>query len=177
MQKIYIKENNINDAVKVLSIISEFGGSYSKESLQKELGNNKFLIIVGYVGESPVGCLIGFDRFHDGSFYCWLVGVDPVFRGLDIMLLLMEYQEKWAKSNNYKILRIKTRNDSRAMLNYLIKNNFNIIDVRSPKNPKESIVKRYLNLVIIKTISILNRFLKFESTDAKENRIMLEKHL
>lgn len=139
MPKMEIRENNIDDAVKVLSTISEFEDSYSKEtfsseeSLRREMGNNKSLIIVGYVDENPAGCVISFDRFRDDSFYCWLVGVDPAFRGLGLMPLMMEYQEKWVKSNNYKTLRIKTRNDSRAMLGYLIKDNFNIIDVVSPK--------------------------------------------
>ncbi|MBI5079617.1 GNAT family N-acetyltransferase [Candidatus Wolfebacteria bacterium] len=177
MPEITIKENNIKDAVKVLSTIPEFEYSFSEESLKKELKGKKYLIVVGYVDGNPAGCAVSFDRFGDDSLYCWLVGVNPNFRGLGIMALMMEYQEKWAKSNHYKVLRIKTRNDSRSMLKYLIKDNFNIIDVHSPKNFRGNVAKKYYNLVILKVIYILKGLLKLETGESEKNRIMLEKYL
>lgn len=41
----------------------------------------------------------------------------------------MEYQSKRAKENWYNKIRIKTRNNKRQMLAYLVKNWFNFVEV------------------------------------------------
>lgn len=177
MPEIIIKENNIKDAAKVLSTITEFEDNFSEERISEELSGKKSLVVVSYVDHNPAGCVIGFDRFGKDAFYCWLVAVDSKFRGLGLLPLMMTYQENWARNNHFKKIMIKTRNDSRIMLGYLMKDNFDVIDVHSPKSDGKGIITKYLNRAILKTIYILNGFLRLKDGDSKKNRIMLQKYL
>jgi len=46
-----------------------------------------------------------------------------------ILSKMMRIYEEYAKKNNYKEITIKTDNSKREMLNYLVKNNWNLVDV------------------------------------------------
>ena len=96
------------------------------------------LVIVAYVGGQPAGYIVGYDKFNDGSFYCWMAGVNPKFRRMGVMKALMSYQEKWAKKNGYNKIRIKTRNSRREMLSYLIKYGFYIVGLTEYPDVKDN---------------------------------------
>ena len=97
------------------------------------------MIIVAYYNDAPIGYIIGYDKFEDDeSFYCWMAGVDINYRRLGALKALMNYQIKWAKEKGYKKLKIKTRNNRREMLNFLVKNDFNFISVEEKENIREN---------------------------------------
>jgi len=68
--------------------------------------------------------MIWYDRDGDNSFYCWMTGVNPNYRKIGLLKKLMDYGIDWADNKGYKKIKIKTRNNRREMLNYLIKYNF-----------------------------------------------------
>ena len=78
--------------------------------------------------------MISYDRFGDGSIYCYMTGTDPKFRRNGILKSLMNYLEKWAKEKGYKKIKIKTRNNRREILTYLIGHDFYFTGVE--KHPK-----------------------------------------
>lgn len=127
---IVIEEDSIDVAVQVNATIIEFDESYSKEYFEERYKDKDKLILVAYVDNQPVGYAVAYDRNNDGSFYCWMAGVNPQFRRLGIMKKLMEYLNYWAKNEGYKKITIKTRNNRREMLAFLIKAGFNFIEVQ-----------------------------------------------
>ncbi|RLJ04667.1 MAG: GNAT family N-acetyltransferase [Candidatus Aenigmatarchaeota archaeon] len=133
-KKIIVKQVPIEEVVKVNKTIKEFE-PYKKEYFEK---NVLKLVIVAYVGGQPAGYIVGYDKFNDGSFYCWMAGVNPKFRRMGVMKALMSYQEKWAKKNGYNKIRIKTRNSRREMLSYLIKYGFYIVGLTEYPDVKDN---------------------------------------
>jgi ribosomal protein S18 acetylase RimI-like enzyme len=129
MKDIVIKEDSIEAVVKVNSTITEFDEPYDKVYFENRCKNAVKLILVAYVDNKPAGYMVSYDRNNDGSFYCWMTGVNPLFRRLGILKKMMEYLDNWAKEHGYNKIRIKTRNNRREMLAYLIKNGFNLIEV------------------------------------------------
>jgi GNAT superfamily N-acetyltransferase len=86
--------------------------------------------MVAYVDGKPAGYLVGYDEFGDGSFYSLMAGVDPKFRGQGVLKAMMKYQDAWARKKGYNKIRIKTRNNRREMLAYLVKYGFYAIEVQ-----------------------------------------------
>lgn len=136
-QEIIVKEVPIEEAVKVNSTIVEFK-PYSKEYFEERYKDKEKLIIVAYLDNQPAGYFVGYDEFGDGSFYCWMGGVNPKFRKKGVFKALMNYQEKWAKNKGYRKIRIKTRNNRREMLAYLVKYGFNFTEVIQQPNTEDN---------------------------------------
>jgi len=127
--KIIIKEVSIEEAVKVNVTIIEFDAPYQKDYFEDKYQDKDKLIIVAYIDNQPAGYIVGYDKFSDGSFYCWMAGVNPEFRKMGILKYLMDYEEKWAKENGYNKIKIKTRNNRREMIAYLVKYGFFFTEV------------------------------------------------
>ncbi len=128
-EKIIVKEVSIDEALKVNATITEFVEGYDKEHFEERYTSKKHLIIVAYVDGKPAGFMISYDRFSDGSLYCWMTGVTPAYRSKGVLKAMMDYQERWAKKHGFTTVRIKTRNKRREMLAYLVKYGFNFVEV------------------------------------------------
>lgn len=135
---ITVREAPLEEAVKVNNTITEFGEPYAQSYFEKRIASRISLIIVAYVDEKPAGYIIGYDKYDDSSFYCWMAGVNPRYRGIGVLKALMNYQEKWAKEKGYTKIKIKTRNNRREMLSYLIKYGFNFIEVEKQPDRDEN---------------------------------------
>ena len=137
---IEIKEVDIKEAIKVHKNIKEFNETKpEKEYFENRYRDREKLIIVAYYNNVPAGYIIGYDKFQDGkNFYCWMAGVDSKFRKLGILTKMMQYQENWAKKKGYSILKIKTRNNRREMLSFLVKHNFNFLSVEKRDNIQDN---------------------------------------
>lgn len=129
IDNIVVKEVPIEEVVKVNATIVEFDAAYPKEYFEDRYKDTEKLIILAYIDNNPAGFIVSYDRFHDGSFYCWMAGVNPDFRKKGILKELMNYQDNWAKEKGYKKINIKTRNSRREMLSYLIKYWFFLTEV------------------------------------------------
>ena len=140
---IVVKEVSIEEAVKVNRNVIEFDGKdTTKEDFEKRYVGKDNLIIVAYYKNIPIGYIIGYDRDNDGSFYCWMAGVDNNYRRLGALTALMNYQMDWAKKKGYNKLKIRTRNNRREMLSFLVKNGFNFVSVEN----REDITENRINL-------------------------------
>lgn len=140
---IVVREVPIDEAVKVNRNVIEFDGKDTKaEDFERRYQDKDKLIIVAYYENVPIGYIIGYDRDNDGSFYCWMAGVDNNYRRLGALTALMNYQMNWAKKKGYNKLKIRTRNNRREMLSFLVKNGFNFVSVEN----KEDITENRINL-------------------------------
>ncbi len=135
---IKIKEVSIEEIIKVNDTIIEFEVHYDKNYFEDKYKKQTKLLIIAYLDNKPAGYLIGYDRFNDSSFYCWLAGVSPKFRKKGILKSLMEYEEEWAKKHKYKKIVIKTRNKWRAMISYLVKYGYQFIEVQQKPDISEN---------------------------------------
>ena len=136
---IVVKEVSIEEAVKVNRNVIEFDGKdTTKEDFEKRYVGKDNLIIVAYYKNIPIGYIIGYDRDNDGSFYCWMAGVDNNYRRLGALTTLMNYQMNWAKNKGYNKLKIRTRNNRREMLSFLVKNGFNFVSIEQRDNITEN---------------------------------------
>ena len=136
---IVVREVPIDEAVKVNRNVIEFDGKDTKaEDFERRYQDKDKLIIVAYYENIPIGYIIGYDRDNDGSFYCWMAGVDNNYRRLGALTSLMNYQMDWAKKKGYNKLKIRTRNNRREMLSFLVKNGFNFVSVEQRDNITEN---------------------------------------
>ena len=133
-RNITIKEVPIEEVVKVNATIVEFDAPYQKDYFENRYKDKNKLIIVAYVDDQPAGYIVGYDKFRDGSFYCWMAGVNPKFRKLGLLKAMMDYEDKWAKEKGYNKIKIKTRNNRREMLAYLVKYGFFFTEVVQQPN-------------------------------------------
>jgi len=138
MINIIVKEVPIEEAVKVNAKIIEFDEPYQKKYFEDRYKGREKLIIAGHTESQPAGYLIGYDKFGDGSFYIWMTGVDPKFRRKGLLKAMMEYVEKWAKEREYEKLKIKTRNNRREMLAYLMKYGFFLTKIEQYPDNKDN---------------------------------------
>ena len=129
VNRIEVKEASLEEVVLVNSTITEFGEPYSKEYFAWRYDQKEHLLIVAYIESQPAWYVVGYDAYNDGSFYCWMAGVCPEWRGKGVLKALMLYQDTRAKEKGYNKIKIKTRNNKRAMLSYLVKYWFNFTEV------------------------------------------------
>lgn len=135
---IEIKEVPVEEVVKVNATIAEFGEPYDQDYFTNKIKEKHHLIIVAYFENQPVGYLIGYDRYQDSSFYCWMAGVNPKLRRKGILKEMMNHMNDWARNKNYSKIKIKTRNNRREMLSYLVKYGFQLIEVFPKDNIEEN---------------------------------------
>ncbi|MBU7047696.1 MAG: GNAT family N-acetyltransferase [Theionarchaea archaeon] len=128
MTELVVKPIGVSDVVKIHKTVTEFT-SYPETHFEERLKGIDNLVIGAYINEDLVGYLIGYDRFCDSSFYCWMTGVNPHFRRQGVLKALMNYQAEWARKRGYTKIKIKTRNKLREMLAYLVMNGFNFTEV------------------------------------------------
>ena len=126
---IIVKEVEIEEVIKVNQNVPEFnemGTEAVKENFEKRYQNREKLIIVAYYQNQPIGYIIGYEEIEGDkqNFYCWLAGTDPNYRKMGALTQLMKYQMEWVKKKEYQNLTIKTRNNRREMLSFLVKNGF-----------------------------------------------------
>jgi len=133
-KNITIEEVPIEEAIKINATIVEFDTPYQKNYFEDRYKGKDKLIIVAYVDDQPAWYIVGYDKFGDGSFYCWMAGVNPKFRKLGLLKAMMDYEDKWAKEKGYNKIKIKTRNNRREMLAYLVKYGFFFTEVVQQPN-------------------------------------------
>ncbi|MFH1450415.1 MAG: GNAT family N-acetyltransferase [archaeon] len=143
---ISVKETQIEEAVKVSATVTEFDEKYDKSYFENRYQDKEKLIIVAYADRQPAGFIVGYDKFGDGSFYCWMAGVNPEFRQKGVMKAMMDYQKNWAKEKGYDTIKIKTRNSRREMLSYLVKEGFYLTSVEQRETIEENRINFEKNL-------------------------------
>ncbi len=132
--KVFVKEDSIAVAVTLHATIPEFDKPVDAAFFEERYKGKQHIIFVAYLDQKPIGYMISYDRFSDGSIYCWMAGVKPEFRKLGVLTKLMEKLESWCKENSIHTIHIKTRNCRREMLGYLIKTGYLLTAVLTKLN-------------------------------------------
>lgn len=111
-----IKTGTIEEVVAISKLIPEFDNPHEASEYIKRLADKKYLILIAYDTDKPVGFKVGYEKYPDGSFYSWMGAVLPAYRRHQVAKKLAEVQETWAKENGYSKIQFKTRNRHTAML-------------------------------------------------------------
>ena len=113
--------------------IPEFGHE-NADFFSKRCNDKAFLALKCKVDGNPAGYAVSYDRYDDNSLYIWMVASLPAYRKRGVFSALARETEAWAKKNGYNALKIKTRNNRREMLHWLVKNDFQFmeVDIRDP---------------------------------------------
>ncbi|KAL6071042.1 GNAT family N-acetyltransferase [Balamuthia mandrillaris] len=137
-------EGSVERALLVHNLVEEFD-KWTEQNFEERLSSPTAAPVVliasttqncAEEGPQDVGYTVGYDRYKDGSYYCWMAGVANGYRRHGVLTLLMSKLEEWAKAKGYKALRIKTRNNRREMLGFLVKKGWDFIDIE--KHPSVS---------------------------------------
>lgn len=148
-----VKEVPIEVVVLIHNQIEEFNVWTEKNFLERCVSENKFLCIACYEkGTSEKGeytaYMVAYDRYKDGSFYCWMTGVRKEHRRKGQLNAMMSYLETWCMRNQFSKLVIKTRNNRREMLAFLVKENWLFTKIETHPNIEDNriILERKLSL-------------------------------
>ena len=96
------------------------------------------LVLIADVGSTPAGFKVGYNRFADGSYYSWLGGVLPPYRGQHVAQALLTHQENWVRSRGYNGIYVKTRNRFVGMRLLLARNGYNLVGLEAQTDPAEN---------------------------------------
>lgn len=140
MKNIVVRETDITEAFKVHKNVKEFDdpGCNSISYFENRYEGKDKIILVAYYEEIPIGYMIGYDRDDDNSFYAWMAGVDNNYRRYGALTALMNYFMTWSKNAGYNKIKIKTRNNKREMLSFLVKTGFNFVFVENKEDITEN---------------------------------------
>jgi len=130
MQIINITQGEIRQAFDLSMLIPEFQEPYSWKKWQRRLSSGEIVALVAHIDGTPVGFKVGYGTKN--FFYSWIGGVLPAFRGKGVARALAEEMEQQIEGK-YPVLRMKTRNRYKAMLQFAIGKGFNIIEVLPAK--------------------------------------------
>lgn len=126
---IAVRQATLEAVLEAHAKVPEFHGGYDRDEFESRLKGKKSLLAVAFEGESPVGYMVSYEHRDADAFYCWMAGVDPKHRRNGALSRLMVHLEKWARKEGYRKIVIKTRNNRREMLAFLVKNGFQFTHV------------------------------------------------
>jgi len=124
---ISIREGTPKEVAKLTWQIPEFLHPYKAIDYKERTSGKEYLFLIAEAEGKQVGFKAGY-ALSDKTFYSWMGGVLPDFRGYKIASKLAGEQEKKLKKMGFSTIRLKTRNRHKAMIQFLLKNNFYIID-------------------------------------------------
>lgn len=134
-----VKEGTLQEALLVHASIPEFNSPVAEVSaFETRYEGKRHVIHLAYQDETPIGYMISYDRFEDGSIYCWMAGVLPEYRQLGALSKMMDALEQWCHKQGKTSIKIKTRNSRREMLHFLVKRAFNFVEVIPQEDIKEN---------------------------------------
>ncbi len=134
---IKIRKGTLQECVKLSFQIPEFSSPYGIDEYNHRCAD-VYLALVAELDQKMVGFKVGYDRFNDESFYSWMGGVLPEYRRKGIAKSLADFQEKWAKDNGYKSIKLKTRKKHKAMVAFSRNRGFEIFNTIEKLNNQES---------------------------------------
>ncbi len=135
-KNLQIIEGTIKQAVEISKQIPELKNPYEIGEYKKRIKDKMHLVLIAYWNGKPAGFKVGY-QVND-HFYSWMGGVIPGFRKKRIAKELARFQQRWVKEKGIKIIKMKTRNMHRIMLQFALSDGFYITGVEKKDNVKES---------------------------------------
>lgn len=133
-----IEPGTVAGIVEISNEISDFNQKFTPNYFEDRYAGKNETILIAYKDNKPAGYIVAYERDKDGSYYCWMAGVIPKYRRLGMLRLLMSHLEAHTKRLGYKSLKVKTRNNRRGMLAYLVNNGYNIIETSASDRLEEN---------------------------------------
>ena len=134
-ESIVIEECSPARAFAVYLTIPEFeAGSQALAEFEGRLTEPSALLLVARCADRDVGFKVGYDRYRDGSFYSWLGGVCPDYRGDRVAEHLLEAQESIVRTRGYRSICVKTRNRFTGMRVLLTKAGYRVVALDMPRD-------------------------------------------
>lgn len=133
---IRIREGSLEEMVSISKQIPEFENPYKVDEYHKRLSGKNHLLLLAEVKGRPVGFKAGYEWNHK-TFYSWMGGVSPQFRNKGVADALAKEQQQRILEMGYTAIRIKTRNYHKAMIHFLLKDGFFIVDIEKKEAIKE----------------------------------------
>ncbi len=131
-----LREASLAELLWVHERIPEFPGKASLDFYAERLKHRLHLALVAEKGGELLGFKVGYQSDKPDTFYSWMGGVRPEFRGKGIATSLAEEQERWAKAQGFTSVFFKTRNRFPGMIQFGVKRGFKIVDLH-PKGRVE----------------------------------------
>ncbi len=101
--------------------------SFDEKAMDAILENHSgFALHKALVDDTLVGFKLGYQHSLT-TFYSWLGGIDPQYRGLGIASDLLKAQHDWCKEKGFQRIQTKTKNKWREMIILNVKAGFDII--------------------------------------------------
>ncbi len=136
----------IDEAIAIERLIPEFDKPYDTLEYELRLNDANPLILVAYIDGVSAGYKVGYDRYHDGSFYSWVGGVLPQFRGLKLANALADEQETWATAQGYDRIVLKTRPTFENMIAFAQKRGFALVNVDTTEHGEFLVLEKRLSV-------------------------------
>lgn len=115
------------DIEQIAPVIEKAFGEWDPKWFYGTFNNHrKFHLVLARVEGQAVAFKLGYED-DPRTFYSWLGGVIPDYRGLGIAAALMSTQHDWCRKHGYHKVQTKTLNRFRAMLILNIRHGFEII--------------------------------------------------
>ena len=124
-----LREASLAELLWVHERIPEFPGKASLDFYAERLKHRLHLALVAEKEGELLGFKVGYQSDKPDTFYSWMGGVRPEFRGKGIATSLAEEQERWAKAQGFTSVFFKTRNRFLGMIQFGIQRGFKIVDL------------------------------------------------
>ena len=131
-----LREASFAELLWVHERIPEFPGKASLDFYTERLRHRLHMALVAEKEGELLGFKVGYQSDTPATFYSWMGGVRPEFRGKGIATALAVEQERWAKAQGFTAVVFKTRNRFPGMIQFGIKRGFKIVDLH-PKGGVE----------------------------------------
>jgi ribosomal protein S18 acetylase RimI-like enzyme len=133
-----IREGTVEEVVAASQHVPELVNPYKMAVYRQRLGNTPHLILVAEADGKVAGFKVGYDRYKDGSFYSWMGGLLPAYRGQGIYQELTAAMEEWATEKGYTHMLLKTRNKLKPMIWFCLSQGYYISGFSEHADPMES---------------------------------------
>lgn len=126
-----INQASIQEITPLVGQLEEFAHAepHIPATYLEVIDGKKSLMLLATRNEIPAGFLIAYDKYNDGSLYCWRAGVLPQYRRQGVLKSLMSEAEQWARKQKFHSLKLITRNSRREMLAFLVNNDFRFTEI------------------------------------------------
>ena len=102
-------------------------------------GRQNVSMLVAMLDDRHVGFVVGFE-LTPTTYFGWVCGVLPDFRGRSITRQLMQGQQAWAHDHHYDVIRFECQNQHRPMMHAAITEGYDLVGIRWDTNSANNVV-------------------------------------
>ncbi|RYG60499.1 MAG: N-acetyltransferase [Alphaproteobacteria bacterium] len=117
-----IRDASLSEIMKAHALVPEFGEGGDVDFAGRLSGTTS-LSIIGLAGDAVAGYAVCYLK-DNCTAYIWMVGTLPDYRRQGVYQQLFTHIHAWAVGQGATRLVLKTRNNKRHMLAWLVKNDF-----------------------------------------------------